>query len=123
MKENLHPKYEICEVACACGNTFLTRSTKGSIKVEICSNCHPFYTGKHKIIDTEGRVEKFKKKYASTEVKVEARPKSKAKVKMPKVTPAHRKATPTGVKTTIKKVEKETKKDTKSSDKTQKKSK
>lgn len=111
MKENIHPKYELCEVICACGNKFVTRSTKQSIKVEICSNCHPFYTGKHKIIDTEGRVEKFKKKYAKAEVSAESKPKSKAKVKMPKVTPAHRKATPTGVKTTIKKVEKEDKAD------------
>ncbi|MCX7642015.1 MAG: 50S ribosomal protein L31 [Elusimicrobiales bacterium] len=109
MKENIHPKYEVSEVVCACGNSFITRSTKGSIKVEICSNCHPFYTGKHKIIDTEGRVEKFKKKYASSEAKSDSKQKSKTKVKMPKVTPAHRKATPTGVKTTIKKVEKEDK--------------
>lgn len=109
MKENIHPKYDTCEVVCACGNTFITRSTKQSIKVEICSNCHPFYTGKHKIIDTEGRVEKFKKKYAKAETSLETKTKSKAKVKMPKVTPAHRKATPTGVKTTIKKVEKEDK--------------
>ncbi len=109
MKDKIHPKYDICEVVCACGNTFLTRSTKDSIKVEICSNCHPFYTGKHKIIDTEGRVEKFKKKYSSVELDAASKAKSKAKVKMPKVTPAHRKATPTGVKTTVKKVEKEVK--------------
>lgn len=123
MKENLHPRYDLCEVTCACGNTFLTRSTKSSIKVEICSNCHPFYTGKRKIIDTEGRVERFKKKYAGVEVKAEIKPKSKAKVKMPKVTPAHRKATPTGVKTTTKKVEKEAKKNAKSATKAEKKSK
>ncbi|MEF3280980.1 MAG: 50S ribosomal protein L31 [Elusimicrobiota bacterium] len=111
MKENIHPKYELCEVVCACGNSFTTRSTKGSIKVEICSNCHPFYTGKHKILDTEGRVEKFNKKYSSVK-KIE---KKTVKAKIPKVTPAHRKSTPTGVaKKITKKIEKQdTKKKTK----------
>ncbi|NLH99979.1 MAG: 50S ribosomal protein L31 [Chthonomonadales bacterium] len=63
MKEGIHPKYVAATVTCACGNTFLTRSTKPTIRVEICSNCHPFYTGKQKIVDTEGRVEKFMQKY------------------------------------------------------------
>ena len=63
MKQGIHPKYETATVVCACGNTFETRSTKPSIRVEICSNCHPFYTGKQKIVDTEGRVEKFMQKY------------------------------------------------------------
>jgi large subunit ribosomal protein L31 len=63
MKEGIHPKYETATVTCACGNTFETRSTRSSIRVEICSNCHPFYTGKQKIVDTEGRVEKFMQKY------------------------------------------------------------
>lgn len=63
MREGIHPKYETATVVCACGNTFETRSTKPSIRVEICSNCHPFYTGKQKIVDTEGRVEKFLQKY------------------------------------------------------------
>lgn len=111
MKDKIHPKYDLCEVVCACGNTFVTRSTKQSIKVEICSNCHPFYTGKHKIIDTEGRVEKFKKKYASVNVDQTKKAKTKSKLNIPKVTPAHRKATPTGVKTTVKKVDKEPKSD------------
>ncbi len=63
MKEGIHPKYGAATVTCACGNTFETRSTKPTIRVEICSNCHPFFTGKQKIVDTEGRVEKFVQKY------------------------------------------------------------
>jgi large subunit ribosomal protein L31 len=59
MKEKIHPKYIESTVTCACGNTFKTRSTHPEIKVEICSLCHPFFTGKQKIVDTEGRVEKF----------------------------------------------------------------
>ena len=63
MKEGIHPKYQAATVVCACGNSFETRSTKPSLRIEICSNCHPFYTGKQKIVDTEGRVEKFLQKY------------------------------------------------------------
>ena len=63
MKDKIHPKYEIATVTCACGNTFQTRSTLKNIKVEICSNCHPFYTGKQKLVDTAGRVDKFYRKY------------------------------------------------------------
>lgn len=63
MKAGIHPKYEKTQVTCACGNTFETRSTVGEIRVEICSACHPFYTGKQKLMDTEGRVEKFLAKY------------------------------------------------------------
>ncbi len=63
MKEKIHPEYKEAKVVCACGETFTTRSTKALIKVDICSKCHPFYTGKQKIVDTEGRVEKFMKKY------------------------------------------------------------
>lgn len=62
MKEKIHPQYKEAKVVCACGETFITRSTKPLIKVDICSKCHPFYTGKQKIVDTEGRVEKFMKK-------------------------------------------------------------
>lgn len=64
MKQGIHPNYDTSTVSCVCGNVFDTRSTKADIKVEICSSCHPFMTGKQKIIDTAGRVEKFKKKYA-----------------------------------------------------------
>jgi large subunit ribosomal protein L31 len=64
MKKEIHPDYEECDVMCACGNTFKTRSTRKEIRVEICSQCHPFYTGKQKFVDSAGRVEKFRKKYA-----------------------------------------------------------
>lgn len=63
MKENIHPKYGEAVVKCACGETFTTGSTKQNLHVEICSKCHPFYTGKQKLVDTGGRVEKFKKKF------------------------------------------------------------
>jgi len=63
LKEGIHPKYVDATVVCACGETFTTRSTKPKIRVDICSRCHPYFTGKQKIIDAEGRVEKFKKKY------------------------------------------------------------
>lgn len=63
MKAEIHPNYKESKIKCACGNTIETRSTAGDINVEICSSCHPFFTGKSKIVDTTGRVEKFKKKY------------------------------------------------------------
>lgn len=63
MKEDIHPKYEDAKVICACGETFATRSTKQTIHLDICSKCHPFFTGKQKLVDAEGRVEKFRKKY------------------------------------------------------------
>ncbi len=63
MKKGIHPKYQKCVVTCVCGNTFVTRSTVPEIKLEICSECHPFYTGKQKMLDSAGRVEKFNKKY------------------------------------------------------------
>ena len=63
MKEGIHPTYEEASVTCGCGNTFQTRSTKQNLRVEICAACHPFFTGKQKLIDTEGRVEKFLQKY------------------------------------------------------------
>lgn len=66
MKKDIHPNYDECTVICACGNTFKTRSTKKEIRVEICSQCHPFFTGKQKLIDSAGRVEKFRKKYGPT---------------------------------------------------------
>lgn len=65
MKQGIHPEYKETTVTCVCGNVINTRSTKEDIKVEICSKCHPFMTGKQKIIDTAGRVEKFKRKYAA----------------------------------------------------------
>ena len=63
MKDGIHPEYKACTVKCACGATFETSSTKENINVEICSNCHPFYTGKQKLVDTGGRIDKFKRKY------------------------------------------------------------
>jgi large subunit ribosomal protein L31 len=63
MKKDIHPHYDFVTVTCACGETFTTRSTKKNIRVDICSKCHPFFTGKQKLVDSAGRVEKFKKKY------------------------------------------------------------
>ncbi len=63
MKENIHPKYEKTTITCACGNVIETGSTKSNIRVEICSKCHPFFTGKQKLVDTGGRVDRFKKRY------------------------------------------------------------
>ena len=64
MKQGIHPEYGAAVIRCACGNEFKTRATKKDIRVEICSNCHPHFTGKAKLMDTEGRIERFKKKYA-----------------------------------------------------------
>src|ERR1700690_4144319 len=66
MKPGIHPEYVACTVSCACGNTFETHSTRPSIKLEICSNCHPFFTGRQKFVDTAGRVERFQKRFAKT---------------------------------------------------------
>ena len=63
MKEGIHPKYVDTTITCACGEVIHTRSTRENIRVEICSKCHPFYTGKQKLVDTSGRVDKFNKKY------------------------------------------------------------
>ncbi len=69
MKKDIHPQYQECVVTCACGNTFVTRSTKKEIHVEICNVCHPFFTGKQKLLDTSGRVDKFRKKYGDSYIK------------------------------------------------------
>ncbi|MCU0602569.1 MAG: 50S ribosomal protein L31 [Desulfobacterales bacterium] len=63
MKENIHPKYQDTKIRCACGNVIEAGSTKDNIAVEICSGCHPFFTGKQKLVDTAGRIERFRKKY------------------------------------------------------------
>ena len=63
MKKEIHPEFVECKVTCACGNTFTTKSNKNEIRVDICSECHPFFTGSEKIVDSAGRVDKFKKKY------------------------------------------------------------
>ncbi len=69
MKEGIHPKYEKARVTCACGNNWETQSTLPSIHVEICSHCHPFFTGKQKLVDTAGRVERFYQKYGGGDAK------------------------------------------------------
>jgi large subunit ribosomal protein L31 len=68
MKTGIHPTYKRATVTCVCGNTFETRSTGGNLKVEICSKCHPFFTGKQKLVDSAGRVERFNKKYGKKPV-------------------------------------------------------
>ena len=66
MKENIHPEYVECKVTCSCGNTFTTRTTYGKeMRIETCSECHPFFTGQQRVLDSEGRIEKFKRKYGS----------------------------------------------------------
>ncbi len=83
MRKEIHPEYIETAVTCGCGNTFTTRSTKEKINVEICSSCHPFYTGKQKFVDTAGRIERFKKKWGGSgmkdpAVKVEKKPGDKS---------------------------------------------
>jgi large subunit ribosomal protein L31 len=63
MRKGIHPNYVNCKVSCACGNSFEVMSTKPELRIDICSECHPFFTGSEKIVDTAGRVEKFKRKY------------------------------------------------------------
>ena len=75
MKEGIHPKYHEVEARCACGATWKTRSTKHELHLEICSNCHPFFTGRQKLIDTEGRVDRFQKKYQKVKDAAEAKKK------------------------------------------------
>ncbi len=85
MKEGIHPQYQIATVTCACGNTFVTRSTRPQMRLDICSNCHPFYTGRQKLLDTAGRMERFEKRYAKTGGKTVVR-KAATKQAAPKVT-------------------------------------
>jgi large subunit ribosomal protein L31 len=95
MQEGLHPDYPAARVACACGNTFVTRSTRGDFQVDVCSACHPFYTGTQKLIDTAGRVDRFRKRYEK-KVNYPAAPakpetpkaESKAKAELPADAPA-----------------------------------
>jgi len=65
MKSDIHPEYKVVTVACACGNTFQTRSTKSDVHVDVCGACHPFYTGKQRLVDTQGRIDRFRRKYAA----------------------------------------------------------
>ena len=64
MKQGIHPEYQIANVHCSCGNTFQTRSTRKELSADVCGACHPFYTGKQRLVDTQGRVDRFRKKYA-----------------------------------------------------------
>lgn len=101
MKEGIHPNYVEATVSCACGYKFITRSTKPVIKLDICSNCHPFFTGKQKLVDTAGRVERFRKKFkeikvAPAEKKKKLKlPKKKQAVKILTTTPVRKRARPT----------------------------
>ena len=84
MREGIHPEYKAAKIVCACGNVIETRSTRGDFHIEICSNCHPFFTGKQKLLDTQGRIDRFNKKYANApkrpaKAKVEAKPAAAAK--------------------------------------------
>ncbi len=80
MKAKIHPQYKETDIACACGSVIKTRSTKPGIKIEVCSACHPFYTGQQKLVDTAGRVDKFKKRVAATKEQAD---KKAATVKKP----------------------------------------
>jgi large subunit ribosomal protein L31 len=79
MKRDIHPDYMSARVTCACGNNFVTRATKPEIRVEICSNCHPFFTGRQKLVDTERRVERFQQRYERFRKQQEARKAKAAK--------------------------------------------
>ena len=98
MRENIHPAYPVAKVHCACGATWESRSTHGDLQLDICSNCHPFFTGKQKLLDTQGRIDRFRRKYANTPVKPPkekkaATPKSeKTEKKAPKKPKAEKKA-------------------------------
>lgn len=104
MRPDLHPAYPATKVHCACGNTWETRSTSGELHLDICSACHPFFTGKQKLMDTQGRIDRFNKKYANKPVAapkakeekpaVEAAPKAEKKEKAPKKPKAEKKAEP-----------------------------
>jgi large subunit ribosomal protein L31 len=69
MKQGIHPKYELTTVTCACGNTFQTRSTRQNLRVDVCSNCHPFYTGEQRIVDTAGQVDRFMRRLQTAQSK------------------------------------------------------
>src|SRR5665647_343419 len=89
MKKDIHPKYEEATVHCSCGNTFTTRSTKPELHVELCSQCHPFYTGKQKLVDSGGRVERFKRRFEKAEpVKAAPVKAAPAKAEATKAAPA-----------------------------------
>jgi large subunit ribosomal protein L31 len=77
MKEAIHPNYPPSAVSCACGNTFVTRSTRGDLAVDVCAACHPFYTGTQKLVDAAGRVDRFRRRYGNTAAATPAKPAEK----------------------------------------------
>ena len=93
MREAIHPDYKAAKIICNCGNVIETRSTRGDFHVEICSNCHPFFTGKQKLMDTAGRIEKFKNRYSAQPAEKAAPKKAEApKVEAKKAAPAENRA-------------------------------
>lgn len=85
MRESIHPAYPTAKIQCACGASWETRSTSGELHLDICSSCHPFYTGKQKLLDTQGRIDRFNKKYANTPPPKKAeKPVEEVKAKAPK---------------------------------------
>ena len=94
MKKDIHPNYVEATVHCSCGNTFTTRSTKPELRIELCSQCHPFYTGKQKLVDSGGRVERFKRRFDKAEPPKAEPPKAEpAKAKAPKASRVEAEAT------------------------------
>ncbi len=87
MKTGIHPEYVECVATCSCGNTFATRSTRPTLRVELCSVCHPFYTGKQKLVDTGGRVERFNRRLAKAQ-KPDAKPKAEEAAPVPEAAEA-----------------------------------
>jgi len=116
VREEIHPKYKEIEARCACGNTFKTRSTKAELRLEICSACHPFFTGRQKLVDTEGRIERFTKKYGAqtSEQRRKAAKVAKAKKPAAKTKRVKRKSISTKTTTARKTTSTDTKKTTKS---------
>ncbi len=108
MKKDIHPNYIDCTITCACGNVIQTRSTMPKIHVEICSACHPFYTGKQKLVDTAGRIERFRKRYANVEPEPKADVKKAPAPKVEKVSvpKAEKVAAPKAEKVSVPKAEK-----------------
>ena len=94
MKAEIHPDYVLTQVTCTCGNTFETRSTKPELHLEICSNCHPFYTGKQKLVDTGGRVERFQRRYAKQQAEQAAAVKEREVSRRPTVSVPEQPAEP-----------------------------
>ncbi|HZQ77057.1 MAG TPA: 50S ribosomal protein L31 [Acidimicrobiia bacterium] len=91
MKTGIHPDYVLAQVHCSCGHTYVTRSTKPELRVDLCSECHPFYTGKQKVVDTAGRVERFQRRQAATAAVQKAQAAQKAAAAAKKAGPATKK--------------------------------